>query len=574
MMKKLAAVGALSILSLAIAGCGSSTNTTATTATPQSGGTVVIALPEQTSPNWFFPELSLTADTTVNSEIDDMSYEPLVYFNTKDQFDPQHCLASSVKWNAKGTVYTIQLNRKWHWSNGAPVTAQDVVFTYQIMSAGSQSNVSYAWAYSGAGSGGMPTLWKSVVATGPYTVQITLNQPSSQEWFVRNGIGQIYPVPKSVWDKYPHSMSKEFQFIQNVSNSPNNAVYKVVDGPYQFQAMSPNNYWTFVPNPKYNGHQSYVKKVMFQYETSSTAEFTALKQGTVNYGYLPGDLLGVRSELTNDVLTPLYSLGFNYIQLNMSPQAPNGIGKAFDELPVRQALQLGVNQPGIINAVYHGYGVVDDTTLAPKPKNIFVDPALAKDPYAYNPARGKKILEADGWHEVDGVMTKHGIKLEFTMFAASGSTSYDHIDQILQQGWAQEGIICHIEYQQFNTVVSYSPSDASQWAVLNWNGGWGYASGYPSGGVLFKTGAAENSGSYSSNTMNTLINDTYKPGTPSQAIQRMYNYEEYAAKQLPAAIFLPEFPSLVVHAKNLHGTLTDYNPIGGVIFPSHWWISK
>lgn len=572
-MRKWTMLGALSILSLVAAGCGSGSDSTPTTASPQSGGTVVIALAAQTSPNWFFPELSLAADTTVNSEIDDMSYEPLLYFNSKDQFDPRHCLASSVTWNRQGTVYTVKLNKKWHWSNGRPVTAKDVVFTWQVMNAGSQSNVNYAWSFAGSGSGGVPTLWKSVVATGPYTIQFTLQHPSSQQWFVRNGIGQIYPVPESVWDKYPNNMSKEMQFIQNVSNAPNNAVYQVVDGPYQFHSSATNSYWAYVPNPHYDGHKSYVKKVIFQYETSSSAEFTALKEGTVNYGYLPADLMGVRNELTNDVLTPLYSLGFNYIQLNMSPKAPDGVGKAFDELPVRQALQLGVNQPGIIDAVYHGYGVIDDTTLAPKPQNMFVDPALAHDPYAYNPARGRKILEAAGWHEVNGVMTKHGIKLEFTMFAASGSTSYDHIDQILQQGWAQEGIVCHIEYQQFNTVVSYSPSNASQWQVLNWNGGWGYASGYPSGGVLFKTGAAENSGSYSSRTMNHLIDATYAPGTTKQAIQRMYAYEDYAAKHLPAVIYLPEFPALVVHAKNLHGTLTDYNPIGGVIFPSHWWIS-
>ncbi|MCY0907334.1 MAG: peptide ABC transporter substrate-binding protein, partial [Sulfobacillus thermotolerans] len=63
-MRKWTMLGALSILSLVAAGCGSGSDSTPTTASPQSGGTVVIALAAQTSPNWFFPELSLTADTT------------------------------------------------------------------------------------------------------------------------------------------------------------------------------------------------------------------------------------------------------------------------------------------------------------------------------------------------------------------------------------------------------------------------------------------------------------------------------------------------------------------------------
>ncbi len=208
-----------------LAGCGG--QTASTPSTPASGGTAVIALPVQTSPNWFFPLVSLTADSVVNYQVDELMYKPLLHFSANDEVNYHRSLASSVTWNRTGTRYTVTLHRKWHWSNGHPVTAHDVVFTYQLMKAASSGAAHLPWGFSGAGSGGMPTLWKNVQATGTHTVVITLTKPMNQEWFLHNGINQIIPVPQSVWDKHPHNMIQELQFIDSVSNSPNAAPYGV-----------------------------------------------------------------------------------------------------------------------------------------------------------------------------------------------------------------------------------------------------------------------------------------------------------------------------------------------------------
>jgi peptide/nickel transport system substrate-binding protein len=66
--------------------------------------------------------------------------------------------------------------------------------------------------------------------------------------------------------------------------------------------------YLFVPNSHYDGHKSYLSTVIFQYETSSSSEFSSLKTGTVNVGYLGVSLLGSRSELSGDTLTTPYTL--------------------------------------------------------------------------------------------------------------------------------------------------------------------------------------------------------------------------------------------------------------------------
>lgn len=574
MISKIKVLGSCIILSMSVSACGSTAAAPPATGAPAPGGTAVVALPVQTSPNWFFPVMSLTADSVVNFQVDDMMYKPLLHISRKDSVDYSRSLASGVTWNSQGTRYVVTLNKKWHWSNGQPVTAQDVVFTYGLMKEASSGASSLPWAFAGEGFGGMPGLWKSVVAQGSDQVVITLTTPKNQQWFLRNGINQIVPVPESVWNKYPSNAVQELKYIDSIANSPSSAAYQVVDGPYRFAGSSPNNYWSFVPNKAYDGHKSLLAKVIFQYETSSASEFDALKTGTVNVGYLPPSLLKVRNQLTEDVFSVAYPFGFNYILDNFSPKAPGKMGQAFSSLPVRQALQMGVDQPAIIKHLYQGYGAVDDTTVAPEPVTPFFDPALRVNPYPFNPQKGKQLLLKNGWHLVHGVMEKHGMTLSFTLDYASGSQTATNVVQLLKSDWALEGIHVTLISQPFDTVISDSPSNASQWAMIDWNGGWTYGTDpYPTGGGLFAVNGAENSGSYSSQKMDELIAASYLPGTSAQTLKALYAYERYAAEQLPA-VFIPWIPNFNEHSATIHGTVRTFDPVGDVLSPNYWWISK
>jgi len=563
------------LLSMGLAACGStSTTSTSDVSSAKTGGTAVIALTTQQSPNWFFPLRSAPTDTVTNEQVELMMYKPLIAVNAHDQLDYSRSLASSITWNASGQVYTIHLNPKWHWSNGTQVTSKDVVFSYQVMKAASAANA--PWVFWGQGFGGFPTIWKSVTAEGSDTVVVTLTEPRNPAWFVRNGLGQIVPAPASVWDKDPTNMTAELQYINSIANSPTNAAYDVVDGPYHFSGFQADNYWAFTPNPHYDGHKSTLTRVLYQYETSSSGEFAALETGTIDVGSLPPSLVGAQSKLTSDDVVPAYTLGFNYIVPDQNSNAPNGIGKAFQQLPVREALQMGIDQSSIIRDFYHGFAASDDTTLAPLPKTSFFDSALAKSPYAFNPAAGKALLEKNGWHEVNGVMMKDGLSLKFNLIYASGSNAGTDLAQLLKSDWGEEGIQVTLTSQPFNEVVSHGASNASSWAMIDWDqavGGWTYGTGYPSGGGLFSATGSENMGSYSSATMNRLIQGTYAPGTTAQQLQNLYAYEEYAAKDLPV-LFIPDPAEILVHAKNLHGVVKYFDPAGALFQPNHWYFSN
>jgi peptide/nickel transport system substrate-binding protein len=568
--KHIAGILGAAILLIVTSGCGS------TSAASSAQRTAVVALAPQTSPNWFFPIRAIGSGSDVNMQMESLLYKPLLTITSTDGIDYHHSLASHVAVSHNDTVFTITLNPRYKWSDGKPITAQDVLFTWDIIKTTSSHATNLPWFHAGSGVGGIPSKWRSVVAQGNNRIVVTLTQPVNPQWFIRNGLAQISPVPKFVWNKYPGDMTKTLAFIKSVANSPGNPAFKVVDGPYHFDTMQANNYWAFVPNPQYGGHKSTLSKIVFQYESSASSEFTGLKNGTISFGYLPPSLWSARAQLTHDKLNPAYLFGFNYLQPNLSSQAPHGLGIVFQQQYVREALQMGIDQRSIVQTMYHGQAVAENGPIPAQPPTKFYDPALSKPLYPFNPKAGKALLENHGWHLVNGVMTNaNGVKLAFTLTYVSGSNTDTSIVQLIQHDWASEGIQITLQSQPFDNIIARAnQTDPTQWNMVWWGGGWTYEPDfYPSGGGLFATGAGANFGGYASKKMDSLIQATYAPGTPAEITSRMNAYQAQVATDLPV-LWIPWSSTVNVHAANLHGTVKTFNPVSDLYFPNYWTFSK
>jgi peptide/nickel transport system substrate-binding protein len=540
--------------------------------------TAVIALPPDVPLNGFAPILSSAAYSVYNSQNAYLMYKPLVFISADDGIDFSRSLAQSISVNGNDTVYTVHLNPKWHWSNGQPVTSADVVYDAELELAACQPNAKLA--YGGCGIGGLPPssppkpVLKSVTADGPYTVVFTLSAPANPVWFEHNGLGQFLPFPKKVWDKYSNPQD-ELNFINSVMNEPTNPVYKVVDGPYMFQRYVQNEYWEFVPNPRYDGHKATIKHLIYQYFASDTAEFAALRQGTVNVGYLDGVTYPEHSQLHGYRFSPVYGFCFFYINGNFSPKTP-GIGSTFNSLAVRQAIQMGIDQKAYIRIENAGFGVPGSSPVPPYPRFSFYNAAEMPKPLPFNPAAGKKLLERNGWKLVNGVMTKHGVQLSFPFLYTTGSVANEEFASLLKNDLAQEGIQITPRAMPFNQILATAndnsnPANANKW-VMAWYGGWCYEPDYyPTGGGLFTPTGFANDGAFNDPALTKLIDATYLPGTPAQAKQRMTAYLYRAAHDLPVW-YLPSLPTLAENAYYIHGVVKNYNPVQALNFPNYWTI--
>ncbi len=515
---------------------------------PTPGGTIIAALSPASNVSWYFPETNAANQTTTVGDILGMLWEPLLYFNYQDKLDPTQQLASKVTYNTQGTVYHVFLNPKWHWSNGSEITSADAVWSIDTLLAMMAPNAPPPWPASADGSGGMPQDIKSVVANGPYEFTVTVTKPVNQEWFIANAIGAMEVWPKAVWDKYPTNMTQELKYLGQNATNPN--FDSVISGPFKMVSAVQNQAWTFVPNPNYSGHKSIVSKFIWQYEASDTTEFAGLKTGTIQVGYLPAADWSARLELPDRMIEqPNLSYGFTWP--DMKAGAMGGVNTIFANLYVRQALAMGMNGQAALDIVYHGQGTPGYGPFPAVPKTQFADPVLTKPIYPYNPAKGKALLEAHGWHEVNGVMTKGSQQMKFTMMYPSGDIANQEEQELFQAGWAKEGIQVTLEPTPFATLVGDLP-DPSKWEMV---GGISlvYGGGYPSGETLFYENKDLDENGWNNAEENHLINLTTEP-SPSPAVtqQRMFAYFEYTAKELPA-LFLPSIWSDAEVAPNIGG---------------------
>jgi len=547
---------ALSVLLVAVlAACGASTTSAA------SPSVLNIALAAQGSPTWWPPISPATSCGTLTGggEQAAFMYMPLLWINRTDQISYPKSIASGIAISHHDTVFTISIKPNWQWSNGQPVTAQNVLFDWSLIKAASASNSPLPYCF--AGGGEVPNGWRSVTAPNAHTVVVTTKTSVNPVWFEHNALAQLVPVP-TVWQKYTN-MTRELTWIESIGSTPNNPVYKVVDGPYTLAKAVTDQYWTYVANPKFSGiDKPAIKTVTYHYETSSANIFAQLRRGTLDVAPLPLSLYSQRSQLTSYHIAKEQLFAFFYMTLNFRPNA-DGIGGLFNKLYIRQALQMGINQPKIIASIYHGLA---EPTVGPVPRvpaNAYFDSAIKG--YPYNPQAGKRLLESHGWSLVNGVMTRNGQKLEFPLLFATGSTSRTNMMELIQQAWAQEGIVVHLQTMAPAAVgpLVGAVANSPKWAV-DGDGGWIYVPDYyPTGGELFLPGAGFNRGGYYSPTMDTLIEETYAGGTPAQIKQRFDAYQVYTADQLPG-LWMPTPESIAAVSNTVHGMRSNYNAIIGL----------
>jgi peptide/nickel transport system substrate-binding protein len=155
---------------------------------------------------------------------------------------------------------------------------------------------------------------------------------------------------------------------------------------------------------------------------------------------------------------------------------------------------------------------------------------------------------------------------------ARGHATLTRLMEKFKADAAQVGIeIIHTEVEPCllvleDTKCTPGPDTPCLWQFSNWNGGWGYGPGfYPTGELLYQTGAGVNFGSYSDAHADALIAKT----VTSNALTDLYEYQDYIARQVPV-IWMPNFPGRLLEvANNLKG-VEPLNPFG-MINPENWY---
>ena len=493
--------GVATVAALFVAACGGTTTTPKTV----SGGTVTFAEGPNAPPNYILPlESGSYFSVTNDADFAQNMYLPLYWFgNTSNEpvFNAGLSVANAPTFSDNNTKVTITL-KHWEWSNGKPITARDVIFWMNLLSAvtapsaptvGTSSAPGPGWGAEVAG--GFPSNVVSYQQTGTYSLEMTLNGSYNPTWFLYNELSQIYPLPQTSWDKLsasgpvgnydataenrvpvagtsptqyqPKTVGTATsgalgvaQFLnlqsQDLSTYSTNPLWQVVDGPFRLTQFTTSGFVKMVPNKNYSGSP---KPTISAFEeepfTSDTSEFNELHSGNLTIGYIPTQDIAQKAALEKAGYTydPWNDFGFVYFPYNFTEPTT---GPIFKQLYFRQAFQSLVNQEQYIKDFSAGIGTPGIGPVPTTPKNNPDESPLEEGGqiYPYDPSKAVSLLKDNGWTVNPGgvsVCSKpgtasgdcgagipSGAKATFRLLYASGATELTNEMEAMQSTMKQK----------------------------------------------------------------------------------------------------------------------------------------
>lgn len=352
-------------------------------------------------------------------------FQTLFFYNILRDDEPAPRLGTQFAWNADGTQLSITLRDGVTWSDGEKFTADDVVFTLDMISKHKGMN---STGYAGR-----------ATAVDDTHVTIAFKQPSFVDG--PSVLGKTYIVPEHKWKDIADPAVA-------VVETP------VGTGPYQLEEFKPQAY-TLKANPTYWGGEPAVKKIRYLALSGNQAGATALKAGQIDWqtGPVP-DVKDVEKSYSGykAVITPV-----NQIVLTTCSSAAMGCQGPQTDPAVRQAIYHAIDRTQLNALAFENTGSeVSPSFLLPARDGDLISGKLRQRTAPMQPdlAKARQILEGAGYAKgSDGVYAKDGKPLSLTLKTVSGWTDYITAVNTIGQQLKQAGIKLTPQQLSWNEFV-------------------------------------------------------------------------------------------------------------------------
>ncbi len=406
--------------------CGNPSHGT-TSLKPVRGGHIVEAIPSD--PTGMNP---LNIGGTDEFAIGNM-FDGLLGFTPTGDFFP--LLARSLPAvSSDGTTYTFTLRPDIKWTDGQPLTADDVVFTFELLYLPDFKAVRSPFR------GDLQNVLASVTAPDPMTVVFRTKGVNAP--FLANH-ARRYIVPKHVLGNVAAA---------NINTHPFMTMPTVSMGPFKFVEWVKGDHVTLTRNDTCYRGAAYLDKWIWKTVPDTNNFLGQLKTGEVDVGrfFSWGSYDDLKSTPNLNVDVFQRPSGTRYIY-QMDPNRP--AGRIFSDRAVRQALGYAVDYEGIKNAVYFKIGAL--TAVSQVPPLSWAYNSNVKPRYTYDPKKAASMLDAAGWKVgSSGVREKDGIPMRFEIIASVESPEWTNSANVMQQNWKAIGVDAHVNAIPFVQLLS------------------------------------------------------------------------------------------------------------------------
>jgi len=434
--------------------------------------------------------------------------------------------------SADGLTWTAKLRKDIAFSDGTPVSADDVVFTYRSV-LDKKVNSTIASRFDAL------TEVKVVDAS---TVEFTLSYPYAP--FAQQLALGIVPAAKLTGT--------------DINSAPFNTA-PVGTGPYTVESWRKGDRMVLKANEKYWGGAPAIKSVTVVFVPDDNARATRMAAGEFDGTVLPPKLAQTYRDRS----------GYRIVQ---NPSADyRGLGIP-SELPltsspqVRRAINLGINRQAMIDAVLAGSGKPASTPISPYLKDWYSEGSA----FGYDVAEAGKLLDEAGWRKgADGKRAKDGQPARLPVLYPAPDVLRKELALATASDIAKLGIDAPVEATTFEIMLQRRKE-----AAAVWGGGDPYDPDTAAYTLLHSRYAGQsgyvNMTLYRNSTVDTAL-DTARRSLDPAARKKAYDDFQTAYAADPAWAFLVFLDHTYVVRDKWNGQETQVEPHDHGLVHAVWW---
>ncbi len=374
----------------------------------------------------------------------DNIFEPLLKYDYDSMEMVEH-LADNYEISEDGLRITFQIRDQAKFSDGVPVTADDVIFTYETIidpriDAADLSNLFIDV--------------EKVSKIDEKTVSFQMKRP----YFKSLEVVSFWDI--GIYPKHIYQFEDPKEFNQRVSNP-------VGSGPYVFEKWDIGSEIVFRRNENYWGQKPKLKKLVWRFISNDIARMQALKSGQVDM-IIP--LQDQYAELVNDAkfnenfrCVKYWNPGVPFFYIGWNQRNP-----LFEDKMVRRAMTHMVDRPGILKHLLKD--LCEPVTGPFYVKGGQYDQTV--EPWPYDLEKAAELLKAAGWTDTDGdgILDKNGEKFSFKFMYDSSNSFYNQLVKMVKDSAEKIGVEVIPDPYEWSIIMSKLPERDFDAVSLGWGG--------------------------------------------------------------------------------------------------------
>ena len=480
----------------------------------------------------------LTIDQTwVNKYAVGLEFLPLVDLDENLNFQPM--LADSVT-TEDNMNFIVHIDENATWSDGTPVTAEDVEFTFRRLASPVIANATLMlYAFEGVNDEGFveegAESVEGVRILDEKTVQFTTKYPIALTTFENTYAFYIHTLPKHILEGYSEAELSTLDWF----NHPD-----VISGPYRVTDYDVDHYISYTANGNYWKGAPKIDKLNFRILDSSQI-YAGLQSGEI--------------DVTHHTMTAIPQEDYENIEaldnVDVVYGAPVTNQSVFiqtaniPDVRVRQALVYAIDRNQILDQLMKGHGEVVDGFLSSA--GPFYDETIT--PIPYDPEKAEELLEEAGW---DGSQT-----LRF--YVNSGDGAFVNAAQVMAAQWAAVGIKVEIQTVDLAALMTLAGTMDYDFFAVQYT----YAPVDPYPDIAWLLGGEGSWTGYGDDEINAALESTQTAGS----IEEMKDFYSIVDRKVQEDV--PMFSAYIISAQGaVSKRLTGVNAnVYGFFINVHEW---